>query len=298
MLVLCGCDLGRMGASMTIAIAQRSIPGFESLRDPELVEETLPGGIAFLEGLVEVAPDNLRARTILAGAYGAYAFGFLVEKMEQAEHDGEPEERIAYWRSRASLALYRARELGIDGCDQVRGGPGALMAARNQGIEAFRRYIGSIDDREHAELLFWTAYAWANWMAVNLDDMNAVADLPFVVALAERVVELDSSVYHHAPIALRAAIWGAVPGVFGGRPDEARAELERLIELTERHNLTYLVLMARIVAPAFQDREMFRSLLQEVLDADTDAHAEIRMQNILAQRRARRYLEEMDNFFF
>jgi predicted anti-sigma-YlaC factor YlaD len=89
----------------------------------------------------------------------------------------------------------------------------------------------------------------------------------------------------------------AAPPALGGRPADAKVELDRAIALTGRRNLLFLVTEARLIAIPLQDRALYQSLLQEVLAFDVDAHPEQRLPNLLAQRRARRYLAEIDNYF-
>lgn len=294
---LSGCDMARFTTGLTIPITVRGAPALQRLRDPDFAEEALPGTIGFLEALLEVKPDDMDARNLLARAYSSYAYGFLVERMERAEYESASEDVINHWRTRASLAFLRAREIGMGGINLMRSNDGGIMGAKERGLESYQDYVNHLDDKGHAELLFWTAYAWANYINLNRDDMDAVADLPYVSALAERVVQLDDSVYYHAPIALRAGIWGTLPAQLGGRPEEARTEFDRVIQLTERKNFTYMVVMARIVATAIQDRELYVSLLQEVIDGNPDVDPDQRLVNIVAQRRARRYLAEVDMLF-
>jgi hypothetical protein len=132
---------------------------------------------------------------------------------------------------------------------------------------------------------------------LNRDDVNALADLPFVNALADRAYVLDHTFMGHAPHALRAGLVGTAPAQLGGRPDEAKRELETAIAATGGKNLMYLVLEARLVAVALQDRALYKRLLTTVIDAPTDLDIDQRLLNQLAKRRAVRYLAEIDLLF-
>jgi tetratricopeptide (TPR) repeat protein len=168
----------------------------------------------------------------------------------------------------------------------------------SRGLEAFVAHLRRFDNREeHTPVLLWAAYAWARWINLNRDNVSALADLPFVNALADRVNELDATYYDYAPVALRAGLMGAAPEQLGGRPREALEQFQRVIELTRRRNLMYLVTTARICAVALRDRALYQRLLQEVIDADPNLDPDLRLANILAQRRARRYLAQIDEFF-
>jgi predicted anti-sigma-YlaC factor YlaD len=127
--------------------------------------------------------------------------------------------------------------------------------------------------------------------------MNAIADVAYVSVIAERVYAITPTYFDHAPVALRAGLMAAAPPALGGRPADAKVELDRAIELTGRRSLLFLVTEARLIAIPLQDRALYQSLLQEVIAFDVDSYPEQRLPNLLAQRRARRYLEEIDNFF-
>jgi len=54
---------------------------------------------------------------------------------------------------------------------------------------------------------------------------------------------------------------------------------------------------AQLVAIALQDRALYRTLLQEVIDADENIDPANRLGNIIAKRRAVRWLARIDEFF-
>lgn len=295
---LLGCDTGAFAAGTTIGVMRRASPGVQRMRDPDILEAAFPGSIQQMEGLLELKPDDSVLRAMLARSYASYGYGFLEDRMEQAELDGSSEEQIEHWRQRASLAYLRGREVAMERLDQIRPQGGGMLAVQRQGLEAFTAHVDAFDNRdEHAPLLFWTAYNWARYISLHRDDMSAIADVPYVSAIAERVHRLDPTFMDHAPLALRAGLMAAAPPQLGGRPADARVELERAIELTGRRNLLYLVTEAMLVARPLQDRALYRSLLEEVLRFDVDSYPEQRIANLLAQRRARRYLSQIDEFF-
>ena len=78
--------------------------------------------------------------------------------------------------------------------------------------------------------------------------------------------------------------------------DAAEPLWTRALEVTERKNLLAIVNMARTYAVKRQDREMYVSLLREVLEAG-DVAPEQRLTNMIAKRRAARYLRLVDERF-
>ena len=57
------------------------------------------------------------------------------------------------------------------------------------------------------------------------------------------------------------------------------------------------VLFARLYGTQVSDRELFERLLKEVIAAAPDAEPRLGLANRLAQRRAERYLAQIDDFF-
>lgn len=293
-----GCDTGVFAANTTIGVMRRASPGVQHMRDPDILEAAIPASIQQMEGLMALKPDDSALRAMLARSYGTFGYAFLEDHMEQLELEGGDEAQIEHYRNRASLAYERGREVAIEQLDRIHPEGGGLLAIQRQGLEAFTAHIARFDNRdEHAPLLFWTAYNWARYISLHRDDMNAIADVAYVSAIAERVYALDPTYMDHGPVALRAALMAAAPPQLGGRPQDARVEMDRAIELTGRNNLFYLVNEARLVAIPLQDRTLYRTLLEEVIAYDVSTHPETRIPNLLAQRRARRYLQEIDNFF-
>jgi hypothetical protein len=69
-----------------------------------------------------------------------------------------------------------------------------------------------------------------------------------------------------------------------------------VIQQTGGNNLMYRVIYARNVAVPLQNRTLYQQQLQAVLDAG-DVSEDNRLQNLLAKRRARRYLAQIDDLF-
>jgi hypothetical protein len=296
-LPLFGCDLQLTAAGTTVAVTRRASPGVNYMRDPDTAEEAIPAALQQMEGLMYLLPDDATLMASAARAYGSFGYGFLEDRMEQAEYQGADEEVIEHWRNRSSLAYQRGREIAIGWLDRRHPEGGGLLAAQRQGLDAFTAHVARFSSEEEAIILFWAAYNWARYISLHRDDMNAIADVAYVSVIADRVYAIAPTYFDHAPVALRAGLMAAAPPALGGRPADAKVELDRAIELTGRRNLLFLVTEARLIAIPLQDRALYQSLLSEVIAFDVDSYPEQRLPNLLAQRRARRYLEEIDNYF-
>jgi hypothetical protein len=294
---LFACDTGQFAASSTVGVMRRAAPSASRYRDPDLAEAAMPASMGQMEGLLELIPGDMVLRGLMGRSYVSFGYAFMEEHMEVAEQTGT-EEEIEHWRTRATQAYVRAREVTMDGLDQRYPQDGGLLATQHAGLEAFVAHLALYTNVEtDMPLLMFATYAWARYIGLHRDDMNAIADLPYVTAMSDRLLAMDPTYLDNAPVALHAGLIGSAPQALGGRPADARVELDRAIELSHRQNLLYLMTEAQIVGIALQDRALYRSLLEEIIAFDVDSVPEQRLANTVAQRRARRWLGRIDEFF-
>jgi hypothetical protein len=299
LLLLClpGCSMTNLAAGTTVEIISKAWPAVERYEDPDLAEAAIPASIATMDGLLEIRPEDTELRLLIAQAFGSYGFGFMEDHMEEALVKDD-EEASEHFRKRAAMAYTRGRALALGNLTIWEDDDGGAEGHIKKGLEAWTGYLKKFDDPEkHAPTLFWAAYCWGRYIGINRDDMNAIADLPLVTALAERLLALDHTYFGHAPHALRAGLIGTAPAQLGGRPEEAKKEFEVAIAATKGKNLMYLVVEAQIVAVALQDRKLYQRLLTTALEAPTDLDPDQRLLNQLAKRRAQRYLGQIDKLF-
>ena len=291
-----GC-MTELAAGTTVKVISRAAPAVQRYEDVELAEEGMPASITTLEGLLQIRPEDTELRALLARTYASFGFGFMEDRMEEALAKDD-EANAERYRLRAGMAYRRARELALGSLTLWEDDGGGAEGHIKAGLPAWTAYLNEFDDAEdHVPTLFWAAYAWGRYIGLNRDDMNALADLPFVNALADRVFALDHTFMGYAPHALRAGLIGTAPAQLGGRPADAKKEFETAIRATGGKNLMYHVVEAQIVAVALQDRALYKSLLTTVVEAPTDLNPDERLLNQLAKKRAARYLAQIDQLF-
>ena len=145
--------------------------------------------------------------------------------------------------------------------------------------------------------LFWAGHAWGNFLNFSKDSPEAVVEMPKIQALMERVVELDPTYYHGAPLAFLGGFFGSRPKLIGGDPDKSKDYFEKALAVSEGKNLLVKVAYAQFYAVQTQNQELFKKLLEEVRMADPMALKDLTLVNKLAQIRAQLLLERSDDFF-
>src|SRR3954447_7630971 len=117
-----GC-VTELAADTTANFLAEAAPAGRSYFDYESAGFAAAGGLVQLEGLHRVSPKNDRLTLTLAQAYVVYAFGWVMDKQEQAALEGRYDEAdreqarafLMYERAhRLVLHIMRRRDAGID----------------------------------------------------------------------------------------------------------------------------------------------------------------------------------------
>jgi len=285
-----GCDLSVPAAQTTAKIFDKAAPAIQQYWDYQLAGDAMPGGIVQLEGILRVIPDDELVLMNLAQSYCGYAYGWVEDRVEVLEAEGNYSEAEVQ-RSRVRLLYLRARDLINHLIAQDHDGMDAAVA---QGLPAFEAWLADeFDDEDDAEPLFWLAYSWAMFINNSLDDMDAVADIAFVKAVVTRSVQLDPTYYQYGGTLMLAVL---ATQELGADLDAAQVLWEEVLEKTERRALLAQVNMANFYAVKRQDRTLYVRLLTEVLEAG-DINPEQRLANRIAKHRAARYLRQVNERF-
>ena len=242
--------------------------------DPEIVRDGAPAYLLAIDGMIAGNPDDTELLLLGAQLYGAYASAFV---------EGETRQR-----------RLSDRALGY--------GRRALCNERASVCEAadrpYEEFVASLSEAERRDVpsLYGFGAAWAGWVQSHADDWSAVAEIPKIEALMQRVVELDESYEDGGAHLYLGVLFTQRPASLGGKPEEARVHFERAVELSDGKNLMAKVLYAQQYARLVFDRPLHDRLLGEVVAADPEAPG-LTLSNTLAQQRARVLLADADDYF-
>ena len=145
-------------------------------------------------------------------------------------------------------------------------------------------------------MLFVAGASWAAWIRANTDDWSAIADKARVDLMMQRVVALDETYEQGSAFLYLGILATLLPEAMGGRPEEGRADFERVIELSDGRNLMAKVLLARSYARLVFDRNLHDRLCREVIDADPVAPG-LTLTNTMAQEEATELLTSAEDYF-
>ena len=245
--------------------------------DPATIGDALPAYLLLLDSLIEAQKpgDKNGASTLLAAAKlnGAYAGNFTGDDKERAQ--------------RLSKKAFDYAKRGV--CLQ----DAALCTAMGQDVDAFAAVV---KNDGNTDLMYGLAVAWSGYLQSHTEDWGAIADLPKVEALLNRVVALDP-IHEHGQAYMYLGVINSVrPEAVGGKPELGRSYFEKAVELSGGKNLYAKTLEAEFYARLVFNQELHDKLLNEVLAADPVAPG-FTLINTLAKQRAKKLLESGKDYF-
>jgi len=285
-----GCDVAKFTADSTAGLFTRAAPAFESYWDYDLPGEAVPATIVQFEGILRVIPDNESIVAQLSQAYVAYAYGWVEADVEALEFEGNYEEADVQ-RGRARMMYLRAVDLTRHWVRLHNEDVDSAVRASVEDLEAWLR--SAFVEEADAEMLLWHGYAWGSYINAAKDDMEAIADLAYAKAFVARSIELNPDYYNAAGYVFMGV---ATASEMAADMDQAKVYFEKALARTERRALQTQVNMARYYAVKTGNRELFDTLLTEVMDAH-DPLPEARLANLMARERAALYIANADQLF-
>jgi len=289
-MALGGCDVAKFTADSTAGLFTRAAPAFESYWDYDLAGEAVPATIVQFEGILRVIPDNESIVAQLSQAYVAYAYGWVEADVEALEFEGNYEEADVQ-RGRARMMYLRAVDLTRHWVRLHNEDVDSAVRASVEDLEAWLR--SAFVEEADAEMLLWHGYAWGSYINAAKDDMEAIADLAYAKAFVARSIELNPDYYNAAGYVFMGV---ATASEMAADMDQAKVYFEKALARTERRALQTQVNMARYYAVKTGNRELFDTLLTEVMDAQ-DPLPEARLANLMARERAALYIANADQLF-
>jgi hypothetical protein len=254
-----------------------------TLHDYEVARAVARSGLGTLEGMYKLAPYNEDALLMLTRGWAGATFAFTEDDYEQAE-EGKDDAETAYHLARTVAGFERAKFFGTQ-----------LMYKKAAGFEAAQKNANTMKQwmhdnfvkKEEAEDLTWIAYAFVGLVGAAKDNPAVVADLYIGVAIAERALELDEGFEHGMNHILLGAYHARTAQSELG---EAKEHFDAAMKINGGKFLPTQLNYASRYYCAKSDRANYEKMLNAVLAAG-DPIPEARLPNLIAKRRARRYLD-------
>lgn len=273
--ILSGCSIKKLAVSQMAGLMEDGFPAYMKETDPELVRDAMPANLKLIEAMLETDPNNPTLLLLACQGFSAYAFLFI------EEHDP----------IRAKKLYDRAKKYGFAMLKQRRLIPDAIYD-----LDAWDKKLTDAG-KDDVPAIFWTAFAWGGKIQLDRESPSSLADIPFVIRLAEQTAILDPTYWFAGPDTFLGFYHGNVPKPIGGKPELSKQHFEAALELNGRNFLMVQVLYARSYAIQVQDRDLFNALLSEVIESSEDVLPEAALSNAIAREKAKKLIKQSDEFF-
>lgn len=252
--------------------------------DPQLVREAAPFSLKTIESLIEASPKNEKLLLVGCRAFTQYTYAFVQQDADRLE---DKDVKASYAQIQRARKLYRrAREYGVRG-----------LEVRHSNLRTDAPNALSAMKKRDVPLLYWTAAAWAGEIALSKENPDAVADVPQMLALADRAAALDDTFDEGAIPSLMIALEMVRQGGQGEPAARARARFDRAVALSGNAQASPYVSFAESVAVPLQDKAQFEAMLSKALAIDPDKVPGHRLANLVVQDRARWLLARKEFLF-
>lgn len=288
-----GCSLQKLAVNQTADVLYEGSIAMDREPDPVFAEQAIPASLKTLETFLVSVPDNEKILELLAKGYYSYAFGFIEGDLERAQIELAPEAEIKELTDRAVLHYLRSREFGFDLLEK----PALEKAAREGDEKKLQKELNKLDD-EDVPGLFWVGYGWASAINLRQDDSDMVARLGVVEKIMSRVLELNDDYFDGGAHFFFGVLYASRPPMFGGDPERAKKHFDIAMKKNGTRNLMIPYLYARYYATQTQDREMFVKMMHRVETANLETTPDRRLNNTIAQKRARFWLDNIDELIY
>jgi predicted anti-sigma-YlaC factor YlaD len=284
------CSIKQMAVnSMADALSADGTSVFASDDDPELVGEALPFALKSMEAILQATPRHRNLLIATCAGFVQYGHAFVLQPAEMLENEDLQAARKI--RERAKHLFLRARQYGIQTLDLDHPGFAEKIfsdpAAAVEGM-----------GKKDVAALYWTGVAWGSAISAAKTDMSLIGDLPIVTAIMEKALKLNPTWHNGAIHEFFVVYDSARSEAAGGGIANVEYHFSRAMALNQGRSISPLVLLAQSVCIKQQNRQRFESLLNQSLAFDVNQYPEYRLVNIMAQRKARYLLDNVDAFFY
>jgi len=276
-----------MGMNRMAAALSDTAASYAKDDDPEFVRTGAPATLKMVEMMLDGNPEHAGLLLTACSGFAQYAYAFLqIDSEILAPSDARA---AAVLRERA-LRMY-ARSRGY--CVRELGTRNRALRVALEREPARLSALLPATTRADVPALFWTGAAWAGELSSLDNPLLRIGEVATVRALLTRALELDESwgsgTIHEAMIAVE-----GLPAIVGGSAARARGHFDRAVALSAGQSaFAYVTLATSVEAPA-KDRAAFERALRQALAVDVTKRPDLRLANLVAQKRARFLLANAD----
>lgn len=258
--------------------SEKTLAVINSENDPELVWDSLPVALKVMEVMLAQDQSNPQLKLMLASGYIQYANGNLAQKAQMTAY---------YDYSKSSYLWYRTYNLSLRGRDYALSALDSRYPEFSKEVRINTQETLAQTTKDDVPYLYWAAAGWTGAIVANKNDMENMAELPVAIAIMTRALELDEY-YHDASIhEFFIAYEAKQPNSNKSSMAKAEMHFNKAIEYTKGKKAYPYVIFAESIALKKQDFNLFNEMLDKALAVNPDEVMDWRLNNTIAQERAR-----------
>lgn len=243
--------------------------------DLKIIREGMPAYLMLMDGMIEAWPDNEQLLISAAQGYASFASMFVEDQDKEY----------------AKLLFGKGKDYALRSLER-RGLKDPLQTP----FDDFKERLRGFGKRD-VPYLFWGATCWVNWIRLNLDSMEALAELPRVEWMMQRVLEIDEGFYYGGPHLFMGIWFSSRPKALGGDLKKAQGHFLKAVEFGKEKFLMTSVYYANFYARQALDKDLFTSTLQKVLETPSDISPDLTLLNTVAKKKAVELLSHVEEYF-
>jgi hypothetical protein len=242
--------------------------------DCTIAEQAIPGNLKILEGLLKSDPQHSDLLRLLAMGYCGYSLLFI---------EGVDDDRASALYLRA--AGYGFKAAGFSGIPS------------NMNSEVLIERLRILKNKENANAIIWATASWCLWINLNIHKPEALAQLGNAQLCIDNLAEKYPDLYFGLPNLLKALSHSVKPSMFGGDFDAAKKYYDDALLSGKRMFFLSQYYYARYYCVGTQNKEMFISLLNEIISSTIDYPDDLCLINTVFRKKAQILLNSIDEYF-
>lgn len=259
--------------------------------DPQTVMQALPAYIVLLDSLIENNPQDETVLIASSRLMNAYA------SLLGSENEMLPENDV-YLYQKNKLKLQQAKlnkkalQRAVDAnCIHEE----YLCDLTTIKYTDFENRLEKIDEDDIA-MLYSLGTAWVMWLQINSSDWNAMAQLPKIKLLMEKLILIDENWQNAGAHMYLGVLNSLLPATLGGKPEQGKMHFEAAIRLSKGENMMAKVLYAQYYARLIFSESLHQQLISDVLKSEGNSR-EFTLLNVLAKQKAEALKISAQEFF-
>jgi hypothetical protein len=152
-------------------------------------------------------------------------------------------------------------------------------------------------DKKGLDSLLWTTVSWSSWINLNLHKPSAIVQLGVVQLCIDKLTEKEPDLFYGLPYLLKGVILSARSPMLGGDYEKSKEYFDKALLSGNRNLFLSQYFYARYYCIGTQNKEMFTSLLTEIINKNKEYPNDLCLLNMVIRIKAETLLNNVDDYF-